>query len=661
MEDLKPKATRPPFCLEFTKLRKDYGAPVKFNFHDAEIDDMHEEVAQAKQKKLTAKEAQDLPPEKIVSREEMTFSFQVAPLKQTIATQTYFAETTNCGVLYGPIEKSQEDATVELESKPMSDFLASVWPRYEVALLMNASTDIYEDDLAGLVDGDDQMQGSSKGDLIKEAYSFQDLVYSKNKQIICIDWHEQGKGTLGCAYVQKQDFSARMDKLGHESPAVVLVWDFADNINPQYILEGPCDMFCFRFNPSDPDWVVGGCISGQVCVWNLKTGHRAPTTFAEQLAMNKPEGNKSVEVEQAEFSPSLFETSHRRPVTDLCWLPVDMEFSSDGFITKTSDGRTNQFATISGDGAVLIWDIRVKKDTRRPDKEPIWNPTFKFSLKSASGELHGGCQLSVVSTPEGAKFICTTESGALISATWNKLKGSAEAMDDDEAADGPFVQSASPGHFGACQSLQRSPFFADTWLTVGDWRFSLWKEGVDEPIFSSPFQPCRVTCARWSPNRPSVVFVGREDGVMDVWDLLELSHASLSQYMFTQPIVSLEFPKGKGDVGHGHYLGVGDDTGMCHVMRLPRMLTKPSRTEEKAIKALFEREESRVEYIKRRTEFRAEERTRLESQAGAEDDSGPDPVQVAKEMEEPEKQFEKLREQFEKDMGLNQPEEEEDI
>merc|ERR1711998_111751 len=159
-------------------------------------------------------------------------------------------------------------------------------------------------------------------------------------------------------------------------------------------------------------------------------------------------------------------------------------------------------------------------------------------------------------------------------ASWNKLKQDGEPVDDDDS-DGPFVQSVAPGHFGPCQSLQRSPFFPDIWLTVGDWRFSLWKEGVDQPIFSSPFQSCRVTCARWSPNRPSVVFVGREDGVMDIWDFSDRSHEPLNQYMFTQPIVSMEFPKGKGDIGTGHYLGVGDDTGMCHVMKLPRMLTRP--------------------------------------------------------------------------------------
>lgn len=507
------------------------------------------------------------------------------------------------------------------------------------------------------------MQGSSKGDQIREAYSFQDLVYSKNKQIVAIDWHEPGKGTLACAYVQKQDFQQRTEKLGLVSPAVVLVWDFADNINPQYVLEGPSDMFCFRFNPTDPDWVVAGCISGQVVLWNLKTGHKAPTTFKDQLAMEKPEGNRQIQVEVTDFSPSLCETSHRRPVTDLCWLPPELEFGSDGAINRgdgSGDGKSKQFATISGDGLILIWDIRVKKDSRRPDKEPIWNPTFKFQLKDLSGELYAGCQLSVVDTGEGAKFVCTTEAGQLVTGNWKKLKGE-EALEEEEG-DGPLVQSVAPGHFGSCKTLQVSPFFPDIWLTVGDWRLCLWKDGVDTPIFASPFQPCRVTCARWSPSRPSVIFLGREDGVMDVWDFLDRSHEALIQYMFTQPIVSIEFPTGKINTADkkdsGYFLGVGDHNGGCHVMRLPRVLSRPQRNEEKTVRGIFDREVARVDYIKRRTEFREGERSQLESQAGAEDDSGPDPAMVAKELEEAEKNFQKLKEQFDKDMGLNQEEEE---
>jgi len=663
--DSKVKDSRPMFVLEFAKNRREFGVPTKFNHHDADIDEMHAEVPRAKEKKMSAKEQQEAAeavPEKVVPRTQLEFSFQVTKKKCTVSTQTFFSDTSNVGVLYDPIVMAEEKASEELQGPKMSDFLQTVWPRYEVALLMNACADIYEDDLAALVDGEDQMQGNSKGDQIKEAYSFQDLVYSKNKQIVCIDWHEPGKGTLGCAYVQKTDFSQRQENLGLVAPAVVLVWDFADNINPQYILEGPSDMFCFRFNPTDPEWAVAGCISGQVVVWNLKTGHKAPTTFAEQLSMEKPEGNKQVTVEVTDFSPSLCETSHRRPVTDLTWLPPELEFGSDGTIVRNEDGITKQFATVSGDGLILIWDIRVKKDSRRPDKEPIWNPTFKFQLKSTSGEFHGGCQLSVVDTGDGAKFICTTESGELVQGMWKKMKGEEQASLEEDEGEGPFVQSVAPGHFGPCKTLQNSPFFPDIWLTVGDWRFSIWKEGVQQPIFSSPFQQCRVACARWSPNRPSVVFVGREDGQMDVWDFLDRSHEPLSSYTFTRPIVSLEFPKGKvgsSSKDAGYFLGVGDDIGMCHVMKLPRMLTRPSRIEEKTIKSIFDREVARVDYIQRRTEFREEERSRLESQAGAEDDAGPDPAQVEKEMEEAEKQFQKLKEQFEKDMGIGEEEDEE--
>merc|ERR1719440_1127799 len=223
LEDSKTKGSRPLFVLEFGRPRRDFGQACKFNHHDADIDEMHGEVPRAKEKKLSAKDAQDQEPEVEVPRKQMEFSFQVTKKKCTISTQTFFSETSNIGVLYEPIAMEPEKAQSELEGAKMSDFLKTVWPRYEVSLLMNACADIYEDDLAALVDGEDQMQGSSKGDQIKEAYSFQDLVYSKNKQIVCIDWHEPGKRTLGCAYVSKLDYQQRVDKLGLVAPAQVLV------------------------------------------------------------------------------------------------------------------------------------------------------------------------------------------------------------------------------------------------------------------------------------------------------------------------------------------------------------------------------------------------------------------------------------------------------
>lgn len=648
-------ASRPPTVIEMFRPRRQYGAPCRFNEHGADIDDiMHLEVLQPKPKKVNPKEVEEEKP--WLTQKMCDFSFQVLEPRVSLATQTDWNPTCDIGIQYHSMVKDEQAANEELSSPSMCEFLTNVWPRYELALLLNAATDLYEDDFENMIEGDDIAQGSSKGDTIKEAYSFQDLKYSKNKKICAIDWHEEGKGTLGCAYVTRLDFKGRVERSGLVTSAVVLVWDFADNINPQYVLEGPGDMFCFRFNPSNPSWVAAGCITGQVILWNLQTGRRAPATFEEQIMADN--SSKAVLIDGTDFSPSLCETSHKRPVTDLCWLPAELEFGSDGYTAPSADGQSYQLATVSGDGTVLIWDIRVKKDNRRPDKEPIWNPIYKLSLKQAgSSTPHGGCQISVT-TAQGAKFICTTEDGSFLHAEWVKNR---EDKEEDEAAgledETPFVRSVSAGHFGPCKSLHKSPFFGDIWLTVGDWRFCIWKEGVDKPIFASPFQSTYITCACWSPSRPSVLFVGREDGVMDVWDFLDRSHQPLTNFMFSGSITSMEFPK--AEIGHHHYLAVGDDLGVCHVMRLPRMLTRPSRIEEKTIRSIFDRQIEQVSYIDARNEFRSEERAHLESAAGADEGKAHQTLMTDKEIEEAQKHFEKLKAQFDKDMGLNQPEEEE--
>ena len=46
-------------------------------------------------------------------------------------------------------------------------------------------------------------------------------------------------------------------------------------------------------------------------------------------------------------------------------------------------------------------------------------------------------------------------------------------------------------------SLDRSPFFPDILLSVGDWSFQLWKEGQQTPIFSSGYATDYYTAGTW--------------------------------------------------------------------------------------------------------------------------------------------------------------------
>lgn len=66
-----------------------------------------------------------------------------------------------------------------------------------------------------------------------------------------------------------------------------------------------------------------------------------------------------------------------------------------------------------------------------------------------------------------------------------------------------YSKACVRAHNGAVISLQRSPFFEDIMLSVGDWSCALWKEGQHQaPLFTSPHAPAPYTAGCWSPTRP---------------------------------------------------------------------------------------------------------------------------------------------------------------
>ena len=66
-----------------------------------------------------------------------------------------------------------------------------------------------------------------------------------------------------------------------------------------------------------------------------------------------------------------------------------------------------------------------------------------------------------------------------------------------------YSKACVRAHNGAIISLQRSPFFEDVLLSVGDWSCALWKEGQHQsPLFTSPHAPAPYTAGCWSPTRP---------------------------------------------------------------------------------------------------------------------------------------------------------------
>ena len=60
------------------------------------------------------------------------------------------------------------------------------------------------------------------------------------------------------------------------------------------------------------------------------------------------------------------------------------------------------------------------------------------------------------------------------------------------------------------------------------------------PLLSSAQSNCNITSAKWSPSRPGVFYIGRDDGVLEVWDLADRSHCATScQSVATSAVSSI--------------------------------------------------------------------------------------------------------------------------
>ncbi|RLN02703.1 hypothetical protein BBJ28_00011642 [Nothophytophthora sp. Chile5] len=410
---------------------------------------------------------------------------------------------------------------------------------------------------------------------------------------------------------------------------------------------------------------------------------------------------------------SYIDVSHRRPVADLQWLPAGVEVNSRGHIvasTGADASAVNQFVTIAADGQVAFWDLRFKDPKYRgvtrakvdkggakdgsgaaaPDVHFV--PIYSISLgkvdspgeltlqtlclekpreEAGGGGEGGGAGASALTS----RFYCGTEEGEFVYADWRPhatSKGSGRG--EDPAAGGrggeegvEYVQWLHRDHSRPILGLCPSPFFPSIFLTASESHFHLWNvahqheagRGSDAagapggasngPIFVSPLTSSAITCVAFSPSRPAVIFLGKADGMLEVWDFLDQSHrSSLSIGVTACALTSIEFrpqlvsavnasgnaanasaPSGGGNaagrakaaadgakgrasaggsggpVGGGgnapaatnikqQLVAIGDQIGNLHILEVPRTLSRPTGGERATMEAYFKRESERM-------------------------------------------------------------------
>ena len=164
------------------------------------------------------------------------------------------------------------------------------------------------------------------------------------------------------------------------SKSCILFWNFEDlhAIDPILILTSPMEVLHFEFNPKDPNIIVAGTVNGQIAMWDL---HSVSFNGGIKKQM-KPDRSDIREIQPLILSalqdPSNVAPitdqvrknvpSHRQPVLFLKWFPSGLELEmkkSFSTIVNNPSGDINQFATISSDGQVLLWDRRFQDPQKK--------------------------------------------------------------------------------------------------------------------------------------------------------------------------------------------------------------------------------------------------------------------------------------------------------
>lgn len=86
--------------------------------------------------------------------------------------------------------------------------------------------------------------------------------------VTALAWLPHCPGLVAAAVTDPGSMTDRVSSFGRLAPAHVLIWDARDPIHPEHVLESPHEVFCFAYNPANPDLIVGGCYNGQLVVWD---------------------------------------------------------------------------------------------------------------------------------------------------------------------------------------------------------------------------------------------------------------------------------------------------------------------------------------------------------------------------------------------------------
>jgi len=484
---------------------------------------------------------------------------------------------------------------------------------------------VFQDDFEML--GDEEAASAAKISTVNLLpRTFLEHEYCKNKRVSCIKFHPTKPFLVAMSMIENLSFDDRAEITGKSFDSHVLIMNFSDAhiITLNYVLETPIEVTSIEFHSENRDVLMGGCITGQVIVWDLSaietrigthggshggaSGASGKKLDAARMPDEEEDKTQQTIVKLKQLALSSIVASHRSFVSDIQWIPATVKVDRKN---PGPDGKMTHFLSCSEDGIVCVWDSRlVEKEAIRSTPDFIWKPFVQITLfrPDGSGDL-GLSKVLLMPKQTTTTFWASSDEGDLVQVDWSIKPPAGAGNTEDAAKFAEYVRKIyeCERSYRPVVALERSPFFEDLILTVHDFHFCIWKTSLGDdfnhPIFRSANTfGSHNTCGAFSPTRPGVIFITKTDGI-DVWDFIDQSNKpSLTLNFATSAITYFKFQYFKHE-DRKQYMAYGDETdGTLFLYEVPPNLKNSQDKEFDAIEEFWQREISKCRDVVERRE-----------------------------------------------------------
>ena len=203
----------------------------------------------------------------------------------------------------------------------------------------------------------------------------------------------------------------------------------------------------------------------------------------------------------------------------------------------------------------------------------MWTPQYRVALKKPNGAAVAIASALYDATTPSAPLVVLTAQGALAAVDWAPA-GDGTGMQEwrnlagDAGDDSRILWTTPDEALPEPISLSRHPSITDAFLVVCAGSWSVWRAGSAAPLLVSPPSVADYSVGAWSPTRPGILFIGRVDGVLESWDVLDSLSRPTSPpvAIVSSRLTSFTFRSGSPTK---QLLAVGDSNGVLHIVDIP--------------------------------------------------------------------------------------------